>query len=125
LRNCSHSGIDSLVLTRGSDLLSATVLPFHPAIPGPVSDGLVEEGIECRDIDIARNTIRFCPVTEVAHELGYVPNRQAQALKTKRTRTLTCVVPDVGIQMIADAAGYDVIVLNTDGSAERERRFLD
>jgi hypothetical protein len=27
--------------------------------------------------------------------------------------------------MIADAAGYDVIVLNTDGSAERERRFLD
>ena len=72
---------------------------------------------------------------QIARELGYVPNRQAQALKTKRTRTLACVVPDVtnpfypslvrGVQTIADAAGYDVIVLNTDGSAERERRFLD
>jgi LacI family transcriptional regulator len=77
----------------------------------------------------------FERVMQVARELGYVPNRQAQALKTKRTRTLACVVPDVtnpfypslvrGIQTIADAAGYDVIVLNTDGSAERERRFLD
>ncbi len=77
----------------------------------------------------------FERVMQVARELGYVPNRQAQALKTKRTRTLACVVPDVtnpfypslvrGVQTIADAAGYDVIVLNTDGSAERERRFLD
>jgi LacI family transcriptional regulator len=74
-------------------------------------------------------------VMQVARELGYVPNRQAQALKTKRTRTLACVVPDVtnpfypsfvrGVQSIADAAGYDVIALDTDGSAERERRFLD
>jgi LacI family transcriptional regulator len=48
---------------------------------------------------------------------------------------LACVVPDItnpfypslvrGIHTIAYAAGYDVIVLNTDGSAERERRFLD
>jgi len=77
----------------------------------------------------------FERVTQVARALGYVPNRQAQALKTRRTRTLACVVPDVtnpfypslvrGVQTIADAAGYDVIVLNTDGSAERERRFLE
>lgn len=77
----------------------------------------------------------FERVMQAARELGYVPNRQAQALKTRRTRTLACVVPDVtnpfypslvrGVQTIADAAGYDVIVLNTDGSAERERRFLD
>jgi LacI family transcriptional regulator len=77
----------------------------------------------------------FERVMQVARDLGYVPNRQAQALKTRRTKTLACVVPDVtnpfypslvrGIQTIADAAGYDVIVLNTDGSAERERRFLE
>lgn len=79
--------------------------------------------------------VTFDRVMQVARELGYVPNRQAQALKTRRTRTLACVVPDVtnpfypslvrGVQTIADDAGYDVIVLNTDGSAERERRFLD
>ncbi len=77
----------------------------------------------------------FEKVMEVARALGYVPNRQAQALKTKRTWTLACAVPDItnpfypslvrGVQTIADAAGYDVIVLNTDGSAERERRLLD
>jgi LacI family transcriptional regulator len=90
---------------------------------------------------MSRNQTHIIPpetferVMQVARELGYVPNRQAQALKTRRTKTLACVVPDVtnpfypslvrGIQTIADAAGYDVIVLNTDGSAERERRFLD
>jgi len=77
----------------------------------------------------------FERVLRTARDMGYVPNRYAQALKTRRTMTLACVVPDVanpfypslvrGIQSVADAAGYDVIVLNTDGSAARERRFLD
>ncbi len=77
----------------------------------------------------------YARVAQVARELGYVPNRFAQALKTNRTMTLACVVPDVanpfypsllrGIQSVADAAGYDVIALNTDGAASRERRFLD
>jgi LacI family transcriptional regulator len=77
----------------------------------------------------------FERVMQVANELGYVPNRYAQALKTNRTMTIACVVPDVanpfypslvrGIQSVADAAGYDVIALNTDGLAARERRFLD
>ncbi len=74
-------------------------------------------------------------VLAAARRLGYVPNRSAQALKTNRTMTLACVVPDVanpfypslmrGVQSAADAAGYDVIAVNTDGSAARERRFLD
>jgi len=77
----------------------------------------------------------FARVVQVARELGYVPNRFAQALKTKRTMTLACVVPDVanpfypslvrGIQSVADTAEYDVIVINTDGSPVREKRFLD
>jgi LacI family transcriptional regulator len=77
----------------------------------------------------------FERVMQVARELDYVPNRFAQALKTNRTMTIACVVPDVanpfypslvrGIQSVADAAGYDVIALNTDGLAAREKRFLD
>ncbi|WP_158818796.1 LacI family DNA-binding transcriptional regulator [Methylocapsa sp. S129] len=79
-------------------------------------------------------TETFERVMQVANELGYVPNRYAQALKTNRTMTIACVVPDVanpfypslvrGIQSVADAAGYDVIALNTDGLAAREKRFL-
>ena len=74
-------------------------------------------------------------VLEAARKLGYVPNRSAQTLKTNRTMTIACVVPDVanpfypslvrGVQSIAEDAGYDVIALNTDGTAARERRFLD
>ena len=67
--------------------------------------------------------------------LGYAPNRFAQALKTNRTMTIACIVPDItnpfypalmrGIQSITDGLNYDVIAVNTDGTAERERHFLD
>ncbi len=73
-------------------------------------------------------------VQAAVRELGYVPNRFAQALKTNRTMTIACVVPDIanpfypsllrGVQSVADDAGYDVITVNTDGTAEREQRFL-
>ena len=74
-------------------------------------------------------------VTQAATRLGYVPNRLAQMLRSRRTWTIACVVPDItnpfypllerGVQEVAVAAGYDVIAINTDGLAERERRFLD
>lgn len=74
-------------------------------------------------------------ITKAAQELGYAPNRFAQALKTNRTMTIACIVPDItnpfypslmrGIQGVAERQNYDVIALNTDGSAERERHFLD
>ena len=73
-------------------------------------------------------------VLEIARELGYAPNRWAQALRTRRTKTLGVVVPDIcnpffpsllkGVQSVADTAGYDVIAINTEGDAEREQRIL-
>lgn len=74
-------------------------------------------------------------ITTAAKDLGYVPNRFAQALKTSRSMTIACIVPDItnpfypslirGIQAVADSASYDVIAVNTDGLPERERHFLD
>lgn len=74
-------------------------------------------------------------ITRAARELGYAPNRFAQALKTNRTMTIACIVPDItnpfypslirGIQSVTDELDYDVISVNTDGHAERERHFLD
>jgi LacI family transcriptional regulator len=74
-------------------------------------------------------------VFRAARELGYMPNRLAQALKTQRTMTLACVVPDIGnpfypalvrgVQLAAEDAGYDVIALNTQSDADRERRVLE
>jgi LacI family transcriptional regulator len=74
-------------------------------------------------------------ITKAAKDLGYVPNRFAQALKTSRSMTIACIVPDItnpfypslirGIQSVTDGLNYDVIAVNTDGSPERERHFLD
>jgi len=74
-------------------------------------------------------------ITNAAKELGYVPNRFAQALKTNRSMTIACIVPDItnpfypslirGIQAVADGVSYDVIAVNTDGLPDRERHFLD
>jgi LacI family transcriptional regulator len=74
-------------------------------------------------------------ITHAAKELGYAPNRAAQALRTSRTMTIACIVPDItnpfypalirGIQSVTDGVNYDVLSVNTDGSAERERHFLD
>jgi LacI family transcriptional regulator len=74
-------------------------------------------------------------ITKAAKDLGYVPNRFAQALKTSRPMTIACIVPDItnpfypslirGVQSVADGENYDVIAVNTDGLAARERHFLD
>ena len=58
-------------------------------------------------------------------ELGYRPNRFAQALRTQRAMVVACVVPDltnpfypalvVGVQTVAAAADYDVVAINSRG----------
>jgi LacI family transcriptional regulator, galactose operon repressor len=67
-------------------------------------------------------------------ELGYVPNGIARSLRTQRTYMIAAVIPDItnpfypaferGIQETAEASGYDLIVLNTGGTAEKEQRCV-
>jgi LacI family transcriptional regulator len=67
-------------------------------------------------------------------ELGYVPNGAARSLRTQRTSTIAAVIPDItnpfypaferGVQGVAEAGGYDLIVYNTGGDAEKERRCV-
>lgn len=73
-------------------------------------------------------------VESAAKQLGYVPNRFAQALKTNKTMSVACIVPDIanpfyaslirGVQLVMDKHHYDVIVASTDGLRERELHFL-
>jgi LacI family transcriptional regulator len=73
-------------------------------------------------------------VLEAASTLGYVPNRAARALRTSRTMTVACIIPDItnpyypwlerGVQDVAETHGYGLVVYNTDGDAEKERRAL-
>ncbi len=73
-------------------------------------------------------------VRETAQALGYAPNRSARTLRTHQAEVIAVVVPDIGnpfyssllrgVQSVSDRAGYDVMTINTDGRAERERRVL-
>ncbi len=94
------------------------------------SVSLVLNGVEPSTVSAeARERIQ-----EAAKRLGYVPNRMARNLQSARTRTLACIVPDItnptypalirGFQSAADAAGYDTMIFDTDGTPEREQRAL-
>lgn len=73
-------------------------------------------------------------VLEAVQELHYVPNYAARTLRTRRTMTLACILPDItnpfypwferGIQDMVDANGYCLITYNTDGDSAKEHRAL-
>jgi DNA-binding LacI/PurR family transcriptional regulator len=74
-------------------------------------------------------------IRAVAEELGYRPNRLAQALPTGRTGTLAILVPDItnphnfglvrGAEAQARAAGSILIIADTQGGPELEAAHLD
>ena len=67
-------------------------------------------------------------------ELGFVPNRLASGLRSKRTHTLALVLTDItnpffttiarGVEDTASEAGYTVIFCNTDESVTKEQMYL-
>src|ERR687893_1210922 len=73
-------------------------------------------------------------ILDAVDELGYIPNGAARSLRTRKTYTIASIIPDItnpfypaferGIQESAESHGYDLIVYNTGGVAERERRCL-
>jgi DNA-binding LacI/PurR family transcriptional regulator len=74
-------------------------------------------------------------VQRAAKELGYRPNRLAQALPTGRTGMLAVLVPDItnphnfglvrGAEAQARAAGSTLIIADTQGGPELEKAHLD
>ena len=67
-------------------------------------------------------------------DLGYVPNGLARSLRSRRTHTLALVVPDItnpffmtvarGVEDAANAAGYMVLLGNTDEGEAKEREYI-
>jgi LacI family transcriptional regulator len=74
-------------------------------------------------------------ILKVAGELGYQPNHAARMLRSSRTMTFACVIPDItnpfypglvrGLQTVAAPAGFDVLIFDTDGRPEGEERAID
>ncbi|MEM9230643.1 MAG: LacI family DNA-binding transcriptional regulator [Pseudomonadota bacterium] len=82
---------------------------------------------------LSRDTINA--VETAARELGYRVNRSAQALKSGRTQTIGCVVPDLtnpfypelvrGVRKVAEESNHDIIIYDSEGAPEREHRFIE
>ncbi len=73
-------------------------------------------------------------VMAAVDQLGYVPHPAARSLRTQRTMTIAGVIPDIsnpfypafqrGIQDVAEGHGYDLLIANTDGVPEKERKAV-
>ena len=74
-------------------------------------------------------------VEQAIDDLGYVPSGVAQSLRSKRTRSLALIVPDIqnafwttvarGVEDAAQSRGYSVFLCNTDENAAKQQRYLD
>jgi DNA-binding LacI/PurR family transcriptional regulator len=74
-------------------------------------------------------------ILKLAGEVGYQPNHPARNLRSAKTMTLACVIPDItnpfypglvrGLQRTAAPADYDVLIYDTDGVPEGERRAIE
>jgi LacI family transcriptional regulator len=74
-------------------------------------------------------------VTRAIAELGYVPNVVARSLRSRRTRSLALILPDIsnpfwptvarGVEDAAQKGGYSVLLCNSDENAEKQARYLE
>ena len=73
-------------------------------------------------------------VLQAIAELGYRPNRVAQALRGQRSRVIGLIVPDISnpfyselariIENHADLLGYTLVLGNSEQNAQRELRYV-
>jgi LacI family transcriptional regulator len=73
-------------------------------------------------------------VRAAAEELNFVPNRTARRLRRRSSEVIALVIPDIenpfftalarGVEDRALAAGFSVVLCNSDEHAEKEARYL-
>lgn len=104
-----------------------------------IKDIAAETGVSIATVSHAlRNPDRVSDETRrkvlaAAEKAGYTPNRLAASLRTARSGNIVVIIPDVtdslngeiisGIEGVARARGYSVLLGNTKGSEKREREF--
>jgi LacI family transcriptional regulator len=74
-------------------------------------------------------------VSQAIAELGYVPNVVARSLRSRRTRSIALILPDItnpfwptvarGVEDAAQRSGYTVLLCNSDENADKQARYLE
>jgi LacI family transcriptional regulator len=98
-----------------------------------VSQTVVSQILNNNDISVSDNTRQR--VIDAINQLGYVPNKSAQSLRSQKTRTIACVIPDItnpyypafqrGIQKVTTEHNFDLFVYDTEETEENEIRCLN
>jgi len=74
-------------------------------------------------------------ILKVAERLGYVPNTLARGLRTSKSFVVAMLVPDItnalfppmvrGAEQVLTAAGYTLVLTDTDNDSDTERRQVE
>ncbi len=109
-----------------------------------IKDVAVAAGVSVTTVSHVLNDVPYARVSpetrhkvrSAAEQLGYGPNRLAQALRTQRTGMVGLVCEDIGTsahagriilgaEEAAKARGYNLLIINTPGAASPESRQTD
>ena len=73
-------------------------------------------------------------VREAASDLNFTPSRTARSLRRQNSEVIALVIPDIenpfftsvarGVEDVAQAAGYSVVLCNTDDDHAKEAKYL-
>lgn len=98
-----------------------------------VSVATVSKVLNEKDLDVSTATRDL--VKKTSREMGYVLNVLAQSMKTKNTKTLGIMMPDIknafytdicrGAEDMAMKNGYSLFLCNTDDKIEKEIHYLE
>lgn len=98
-----------------------------------VSTATVSKVVNGKDEKISAAT--RMRVIKIIEDVGYVPNRIASSMVTKKTKTLGLIIPDIanpffpelarGAEDLANKEGYTLILCNSDNSLEKEDAYID
>lgn len=98
-----------------------------------VSIATVSKVLNGKDFDIGKKTIE--KVKRIAKEMDYRPNSMARSMKTKVSRTIGLIIPDVRNPFFTDLArgaedsaherGYSLLFCNSDNDLDKEMGYIE
>src|SRR5690625_2799692 len=98
-----------------------------------VSIATVSRALNNKTSQINDNTRK--KIIEIAKELNYRPNLIARSMKTKKTKIIGFIIPDIEnpffpklarrVEQMLKEKGYNTILCNTDGDENKELEYFD